>query len=182
LRARPHTLRTHVHDEELTMSLTELDERFSEAGATATPWPETERALEAAQLFWITTVRADGRPHVTPLVAVYLDGSLYFSTGADEQKRINLQTNPNVALTTGCNDWTGGLDIVVEGRAEPVTDNKLLQQLAQLWAGKWDGTWQYRVADGAFHHDGGTALVFRVTPHKVLAFGKRPFSHTRHRF
>jgi general stress protein 26 len=165
------------------MPVTELDERFSEPGATVTQWPETQRALEAAQLFWITTVRADGRPHVTPLVAVYLDGALYFSTGAEEQKRINLQTNPHVALTTGCNDWSRGLDIVVEGRAEQATDDDLLRQLAQLWATKWDGTWQFRAEDGVFHlAEGGTSLVFRVAPHKVLAFGKRPFSHTRHRF
>jgi general stress protein 26 len=167
----------------MTMPVTELDERFSEPGATVTPWPETQRALEAAQLFWITTVRADGRPHVTPLVAVYLDGALYFSTGAEEQKRINLQTNPHVALTTGCNDWSRGLDIVVEGRAEQATDDDLLRQLALLWATKWDGTWQFGAEDGVFHlAEGGTSLVFRVAPHKVLAFGKRPFSHTRHRF
>jgi general stress protein 26 len=167
----------------MTMPVTELDERFSEPGAAATPWPETQRALETAQLFWITTVRADGRPHVTPLVAVYLDGALYFSTGAEEQKRINLQTNAQVALTTGRNDWTDGLDIVVEGRAEQVTDDDLLRQLAQLWATKWDGTWQFRVEDGVFHlPEGGASLVFRVAPRKVLAFGKRPFSHTRHRF
>jgi general stress protein 26 len=167
----------------MTMPVTELDERFSEPGATATPWSETQRALETAQLFWITTVRADGRPHVTPLVAVYLGGALYISTGAEEQKRINLQTNPHVALTTGCNDWSRGLDIVVEGRAEQATDDDLLRQLAQLWATKWDGTWQFRAEDGVFHlAEGGTSLVFRVAPHKVLAFGKRPFSHTRHRF
>ena len=167
----------------MTMPVTELDERFSEGGATATPWPDTQRALETAQLFWITTVRADGRPHVTPLVAVYLDGALYFSTGAEEQKRINLQTNAHVALTTGCNDWAGGLDIVVEGRAEQATDDGLLRRLARLWATKWDGTWQFRVEDGVFHlPEGGTALVFGVAPNKVLAFGKRPFSHTRHRF
>jgi general stress protein 26 len=167
----------------MTMPVTELDERFSEAGATATPWPETQRALETAQLFWITTVRADGRPHVTPLVAIYLDGALYFSTGAEEQKRINLQTNPHVALTTGCSDWAGGLDIVVEGRAEQATDDDLLRQLAQLWATKWDGTWQFHVEDGVFRlPEGGIAQVFRVAPRKVLAFGKHPFSHTRHRF
>jgi hypothetical protein len=38
-------------------------------------------------------------------------------------------------------------------------------------------------SDGAFHHpDGGEALVFRVTPRKVLAFGKGPFTQTSYRF
>jgi hypothetical protein len=49
---------------------TELDNRFSDPDALATGWDETHRVLEAAELFWISAVRADGRPHVTPLVAV----------------------------------------------------------------------------------------------------------------
>ena len=163
--------------------VTTLDTRFSEADASATPWAETVRALEGAELFWITTVRADARPHVTPLVAVWLDGAAYFTTGAAEQKAVNLAANPQVVLTTGCNTWDRGLDVVVEGTAERVTDDALLRRLAAAWAGKWDGRWRYEASDGAFHHpDGGTALVFEVAPTKVLAFGKGEFSHTRHRF
>ena len=45
--------------------VTTLDQRFSAPDAAATGWDETRRVLEAAELFWITTVRADGRPHVT---------------------------------------------------------------------------------------------------------------------
>lgn len=56
----------------MTNPVTTLDPRFSDPGAVATDWDETRRALEAAQLFWITTVRRDGRPHVTPLVAVWI--------------------------------------------------------------------------------------------------------------
>jgi predicted pyridoxine 5'-phosphate oxidase superfamily flavin-nucleotide-binding protein len=48
----------------------EVDERFSDPGAKATPWAKAREVLETAQLSWVTTVRADGRPHVTPLVAV----------------------------------------------------------------------------------------------------------------
>ncbi|MGH3173765.1 MAG: pyridoxamine 5'-phosphate oxidase family protein, partial [Streptosporangiaceae bacterium] len=60
---------------------TTIDARFSDPAATAAGWDETRRALEDAQLSWICTVRADGRPHLTPLVAVWLDGALYFTTG-----------------------------------------------------------------------------------------------------
>ena len=63
-----------------------IDTRFSEPGSAATPWSQTRGVLEAAELFWTTTVRADGRPHVSPLVAVWLDDALHFSTGAEEQK------------------------------------------------------------------------------------------------
>jgi nitroimidazol reductase NimA-like FMN-containing flavoprotein (pyridoxamine 5'-phosphate oxidase superfamily) len=163
--------------------VTTRDSRFSDPDTAATGWDETRRVLESADLFWISTVRADGRPHVTPLVAVWLDGAIHFSAGAAEQKAINLRGNRNVALTTGCNDWKEGLDVVVEGVAVQVTDDDMLARLAEAWATKWDGRWQFEARGGAFHHEsGGAAPVFSVTPTKVLAFGKGSFSHTRHRF
>jgi general stress protein 26 len=162
---------------------TTLDTRFSDPDAAASEWDETRRVLETAQLFWISTVRADGRPHVTPLVAVWLDGAIHFCTGATEQKALNLRGNPRVALTTGCNRWEDGLDVVVEGEAVQVTDERVLERLARAWAAKWDGQWQFLVGDAAFNNpDHGTALVFSVTPAKVLAFAKGTFGHTSHRF
>lgn len=164
------------------MPETELDLRFSEPGAVATDWATTRAALEAAQLSWLTTVRADGRPHVTPLVSVWLDDAAYFGTGPDEQKALNLAGNSAVVLTTGCSTWDRGLDVMLEGRAVRVTDRATLERLAEAWATKWDGQWQYEATDEGLHHESGTAHVFRVAPDKVLAFGKGTFSHTRHRF
>jgi hypothetical protein len=87
-----------------------------------------------------------------------------------------------VVVTTGCNQWDQGLDVMVEGEARRVTDRPTLERLAAAWATKWNGSWQYEVADDGFHHGaGGPALVFAVEPTKVLAFGKGTFSHTRHR-
>jgi len=162
---------------------TALDQRFSNPDATAAGWDETRRVLEEAQLSWICTVRADGRPHLTPLVAVWLDGALYFCTGAGEQKAVNLRGNPHVLLLTGCHRWDEGLDVVAEGDAIRVTDDALLTRLARAWAQKWDGQWQYQVRDGRFEHPGdGSALVFEVRPAKVLAFAKGRFGQTRYRF
>jgi general stress protein 26 len=162
---------------------TSLDTRFSEPGSAATPWETTLQVLKAAELSWITTVRHDGRPHVSPLVTVWFDGALWFSTGATEQKAINLHANPRVIVTTGCNSWDHGLDVVVEGEATRETSDDILAQLAKAWAAKWDGRWHFEARDGAFHHHpGGEALVFRVTPRKILAFGKGTFTHTSYRF
>ncbi|MEW2352472.1 pyridoxamine 5'-phosphate oxidase family protein [Spirillospora sp. NPDC029432] len=159
-----------------------FDGRFSEAGAEATPWAAARAVLESAQMFWITTVRADGRPHVTPLVAVWLDGALHFSTGPEEQKAVNIAGNPHVVLTTGTDEWRHGLDVSVEGEARRVTDRATLERLAAAWAGKWDGQWRYEVTDDGRAHrpaDGeGVAHVFAVEATKILAFGKGPFSQT----
>jgi nitroimidazol reductase NimA-like FMN-containing flavoprotein (pyridoxamine 5'-phosphate oxidase superfamily) len=165
-------------------TVTEIDPRFSDRGASPTSWDETRRALERAEMSWISTIRADGRPHVSPLVAVWLDGAIHFSTGAEEQKAVNLRTNPHVVITTGCNDWQDGLDVIVEGDAVRVTDDAELDLLARAWTTKWDGRWHFQARDGAFHHEHGSgeAFVFRVQPTKVLTFRKQPFVHTRHRF
>lgn len=168
----------------MTTPVTRLDARFSDPVAEATSWDETRQVIEDAELFWITTVRADGRPHVTPLVAVWVDDALYFCTGPEEQKALNLTANPHVILTTGANGWESGLDVVVEGDAVEITDEDLLKRLAEAWAAKWDGRWQYRVRDGHFEHMAEfQVLVFGVRPRQVLAFGKgEVFRHTRHRF
>jgi general stress protein 26 len=165
------------------MRTPELDVRFSAPDARAVPWDEARRVLEDAQLAWITSVRPDGRPHVTPLVTVWLDDAVHFCTGPDEQKARNLIANPNVVITTGCNTWDDGLDVVVEGEAVRVVDRAMLERLAAAWATKWDGSWVYTAVDGGFAHDGGAhgpVQVYAVRAAKVLAFGKGTFSQTRY--
>jgi nitroimidazol reductase NimA-like FMN-containing flavoprotein (pyridoxamine 5'-phosphate oxidase superfamily) len=166
--------------------VTTLDPRYSDPDAVAAGWDETRRALETAELFWISTVRADGRPHVTPLVAVWSDGAIHFHTGAEEQKAANLRANPHVVLTTGCNRWDQGLDVVVEGDAVQVTDEDALRRLAEVWATKWDGRWRLEVRDGGFGNPGRNdhpSLVFAVTPAKIYAHAKGdPFGATTHKF
>jgi len=165
-----------------TEPVTELDPRFSDPDASASSWEDVRKAIDGAELFWISTVRSDGRPHVTPLPAVWWDSALYFCTGAGEQKGVNLARNTNCALTTGNNAWKSGLDVVVEGSAKRVTDGALLRKLADAWSAKYHGDWQFDVANGAFQGEGGEALVFEVAPEKVLAFAKGDFAQTRFRF
>lgn len=169
----------------MTTPATRLNRQFSDREATATGWEETRQALEQAELFWISTVRTDGRPHVTPIVAVWAEGAIWFSTGEGEQKFANLRANPHLVVMTGCNGWDRGLDVVVEGEAVLVTEDGTLSRIAPVFASRWDGRWQYVARDGAFSdHDGhGRAMVFRVTPVKVFAHSKGdPFGETRHRF
>ena len=159
-----------------------IDERFSDPAADATPWSEAARVLTEAELYWITTVRSDGRPHVTPLVGVGDGGVVHFTTGLTEQKARNLEHNARVALTTGNNTWDRGLDVVVEGTAVRVTDRDALERIAAAYLAKYGGAWEFEVGDGVFRHGGGNdAAVFRVEPDKVLAFAKEPHAQTSYR-
>jgi general stress protein 26 len=120
---------------------------------------------------------------MTPLVAVWLDDRLHFCTGQSEQKAKNLRDNPNVILMTGCNQWDSGTDVVVEGQASRVTDQRTLERLAAAWTHKWDGRWSYDPGPEGFKGEGSeNILVFSVRPDKVFAFAKGEFSHTRHTF
>jgi hypothetical protein len=166
---------------------TELDARFSSDGATPTAWAVARKRLEESEVFWVSTVRPDGRPHVTPLIAVWLDDVLYFCTGASERKARNLAHNAHCILTTGCNTLGEGLDLVVEGDARRVTDEAILGRVAEAYESKYGRAWRFAVRDGAFHHQGGregaVALVYAVAPRKALGFGKgTSYSQTRWRF
>ena len=161
---------------------THFDGRFSDPEADPTPWPEVWDLLERAELYWLTTVRADGRPHVTPLIGVAHDGAVHFCTGLREQKARNLEHHDEVALTTGNNEWAKGLDVVVEGTAVRISDNGTLQSLADAYEAKYGSVWHFDVGDGAFGSGEDAAAVFRIEPAKVLAFAKEPHAQTTYRF
>jgi general stress protein 26 len=161
---------------------TKLDSRFSDPSSGPTPWADAARVLEQAELYWLSTVRADGRPHVTPLIGVADGGAMHFCTGLREQKARNLEHSARVALTTGNNTWAEGLDVVVEGTAVRVTDRDELQRLADAYEAKYGSDWHFDVGDGVFGAGELAAAVFRIEPDKALAFAKDPHAHTTFRF
>jgi general stress protein 26 len=160
----------------------QIDTRFSEAEADPTAWSEVERVLEQAELYWLTTVRSDGRPHVTPLIGVFEHGAVHFCTGVREQKARNLDHSTQVALTTGSNSWAKGLDVVVEGAAVRVKDREALQGLSDSYVEKYGSRWRFEVGDGVFLAGSGDNLVFRIEPSKGFAFAKEPHGQTTFRF
>ena len=166
----------------MTDPTAKLDSRFSDPEAGPTPWSDAARVLEAAELYWLTTVRADGRPHVTPLIGVAQDGAMHFCTGLREQKARNLDRSSHVALTTGNNTWAAGLDVVVEGTATRIAERGALQRLADAYEAKYGSAWHFDVGDGVFGSGDDAAAVFRIEPVKVLAFAKEPHGQTTYRF
>lgn len=90
------------------------------------------------------------------MIAAWHDGVLYFSTGAGEQKARNLAHDGRCALTTGKNALTEGLDLVVEGRAEPVADRALLEEGIAAYEAKYGP--HMTSPEGTFH---GIGEAFR---------------------
>jgi nitroimidazol reductase NimA-like FMN-containing flavoprotein (pyridoxamine 5'-phosphate oxidase superfamily) len=174
-----------------TTPATTIDARFSSPGARPTEWSAADARLARTELYLLSSVRDDGRPHVTPLLGVWRDGSFYFCTGEREQKARNLRSNTQVSVTAATDSYGDGLDIVVEGTAVRVADNEQLARLADAWVQKYGEEWRFEVRNGAFHPPSDSerddlpppALVFEVAPTTVFGFGKGDeFSQTRWRF
>ena len=162
----------------------ELDAEYSSPDAKPTPWAIASEHLEAAGVYWLSTVRPDARPHVTPVAAVWMNGSLYFATGSHERKARNMEQNASCVITTGCNMFDEGLDVVVEGMAVRTQDAPTLQRLAELFATKYKDVFGFTVHDKGFGHDeGGVAHVFEIAPVKAFGYMRGgEGSATRYRF
>jgi nitroimidazol reductase NimA-like FMN-containing flavoprotein (pyridoxamine 5'-phosphate oxidase superfamily) len=159
---------------------------FGSEGASPTDWAQARKELRNAEVYWLSTVRPDGRPHVTPLLGVWFDGALYFCTGPTERKAKNLAQNAHCILTTGANTLDDGVDFVVEGQASTVTDAAELRGVADTYESKYgphftapEGTW-FGLGDTI---RGGDIPVYRVAPTTAFGFGKgKEYSQTRYSF
>jgi len=79
---------------------------------------------------WLTTVREDGRPHVTSVGALWVDGTFWFQTGAGTRKARNVERDPRCSIAVSVD----GADVVVEGDAVRVTEPATVARLAKAWA------------------------------------------------
>lgn len=107
---------------------------------------------------WVATTRADGRPHLTPVWFVWLDGKIFIAIGTDSQKFSNLRGNQSVALAI---PDTGSV-IILEGEAH-AADRKNIEKLGEYFYHKYE--WDFRYDDEADWR------LVEVTPHKILAWG-----------
>jgi hypothetical protein len=79
---------------------------------------------------WLTTINADGSPHVTGVGALWEDEAFWFETGETTRKGRNLARDPRCALSLS----TSQFDLIVEGEARPVTDTPTVARMAARWA------------------------------------------------
>jgi hypothetical protein len=93
--------------------------------------------------FFLGTTRPDGRAHAAAVGALWQDGDLYFTSGAETRKARNLAANPACTLAVGL----AGIDIVLEGDATRITDRATLEEVARLYR---EGGWPAQVEGEAF--------------------------------
>jgi len=77
--------------------------------------------LRTELIVWLSTVRADGTPNLSPVWFLWEDPTILIFSQPKKQKVNNIRRNPNVML--GLETLNYGDDVVmVEGRAELVDD------------------------------------------------------------
>jgi hypothetical protein len=139
-------------------------------------------ALAEAACF-LGTVRPDGRPHSARIGAAWCDGSVCFQTGQQTRKARNLEVHPACTLSTSL----AGIDLVVEGSAERITDRPTLEAVAAVWR---EGGWAAEVSrDGIVAPYNAPATgpppwhVYRVAAHTVFGVATaEPYGATRWQF
>jgi nitroimidazol reductase NimA-like FMN-containing flavoprotein (pyridoxamine 5'-phosphate oxidase superfamily) len=105
-------------------------------GSETTSWEVARERLanpEYQRTSWLATTRPDGRPHLMPVITTWIDGALYLVVGEGTRKGRNLAANDQCAVATGSSTLPS-LDIVLEGRAEPVTDEESVRHLAEAYS------------------------------------------------
>lgn len=160
-------------------------------GHAALPWSRARDRLTNASSeigpggssWFLTTTSLDGRPHVAGIGALWVDDRLWIVSGPRTRKSRDIAENPRVVLSVSLT----GLDLIIEGVAERVTDTPTLGRLAAEYAAQG---WPATAIDGALTApfsapSAGVApwYLYRVTP--VTAFGvatAEPQGATRWRF
>ena len=104
------------------------------ADGSVLAWPTVAGWLVASRSYWVTTVRADGRPHATPVWGLWIEGALWFSTDPASVKGRNLARSPEVVVHLESGDEV----CILEGAACRVGPEELPGSFVADYAGKYD--------------------------------------------
>jgi len=111
-------------------------------GSAVIPWSRARDLLEAGQgqssvggegdaprSFWLSTTGPNREPHIAGIGALWIDDRVWFTSGTRTRKSRNLAANAACAVAVSL----AGLDLVIEGRAERVTEPGSLERLAAAY-------------------------------------------------
>jgi hypothetical protein len=107
----------------------------------------------------LTTLNADGSPHVTAVGALWVDGTFWFQTGTGTRKATNVARDARCSVAVSVRD----ADVVLEGEAAQVTDRDTVARIAKAFA---DQGWPAEV------HESGTGIT---APFNAPALGEPPW-------
>lgn len=143
-------------------------------GTGLLPWSWALKRLRESRDYWLSTVWPDGRPHLTPVWAVWHDDALWFSASRHARKIRNIRASSAVCLAT--DDPLN--PVVIEGTARIMTDSTSLREFLSNMNDK------YRTGCTIDFLDPARTATVRVRPRWAFALRESDFlgSPTRWEF
>lgn len=121
--------------------------------------------LEKARTGKLGTVRADGRPHVTPIWFDVDGDTIVFTTWHTSVKGVNIRRDARVCLCV--DDETPPFSfVIIEGTATMAPDPEQLQHWATRISGRYMG--EERAEEYGKRNGVAGELLVRVTPTKII--------------
>ena len=136
---------------------------YVESPTSTVSWELVEQRLEKAKNYWLCSVYPDGRPHVIPRWAVYVDGKIYYDGSPETRHARNIAKNPQVSLHLESGDQA----LIVEGTAIEAgkPSPELAAKIAAAYCAKYT---QFGYSPKPDQWNEGGLFVF--TPRKVLTW------------
>ena len=125
---------------------------------------------EEQRTSWLATTRPDGRPHLMPVIAFWIDGAIHIVAGEGTRKARNLAADGRCVIATSSTTLPS-LDIVVEGRADPLTEEDGVRHIAEvLSVSGWPLEPKGDKVNGPNAPTAGPPpyTIFRIVPSKVF--------------
>ena len=132
------------------------------------PWKWAEGQLSKTREYWIATTRPDGRPHVMVVWALWMNGCIYFSTGANTVKARNLAQNPHCTM---CSDNPAEA-VIVEGVVETERDVDTIRKYVPLYEKKY----KFKLGEMGENLIALKDPLFCLRPTVVFGFWEKKFS------
>ena len=139
------------------------------------PWSDVAQRLIGATHYWLCSVRPDGRPHVVPKWAVWVEDKIYFDGSPETRHALNIASNPQVSL-----HLESGSDVVIlEGLAKAVQKPapELAEKIARAYTAKY-ASLGYAPQPNQWDEGG----LYVIDPSKVLAWTNFTDDPTRFTF
>ena len=125
------------------------------------------RLIELERVCRVATSGPSGMPHVVAVCHAVLDGKIYFASGKNGRKVLNLKANPQIAVTVDlyAEAWAHLKGVMVQGTTTLIEKGPRFRKVRALLYRKYE---QY--AEDATIGESDSVIV-EITPTGVFSWG-----------
>jgi PPOX class probable F420-dependent enzyme len=125
------------------------------------------KLIDRERVCRVATAGSSGQPHLVPVCHAVGGGKIYFGSGDDARKVLNLRENPQIALTVDLysEDWTHLKGAMVQGTATLIERGERFKRARARIYAKYP---QYATEAALATSD---SVIVEVSPTKVFTWG-----------